>query len=90
MSETTTGGDVPLRAAVISAQTGWGAPIVSVYALTVFLVAIVVAYFAHDATLLNALLVVAATNATTVVSYWVGSSAGSQKKDATLATTMKD
>ena len=63
----------------------WGAPAVSVYALTIFLAAIVIAYFKADNTLLTALLGVAATNATTVISFWVGSSSSSQKKDDTIA-----
>ena len=73
MSETT--------APALAAICGWGTPIMSVLALLRFLAAFVIAFFSKDQTLLNILLGAAAANATTVVSYWVGSSAGSARKD---------
>jgi uncharacterized membrane protein len=63
----------------------WGAPIVSVFALAIFLVAIVIAYFTKEQTLLTVLLTAASVNATTVIGYWVGSSSGSAKKDDVIA-----
>ena len=76
------------QAAASAAQSAvekWGAPSISVYSLTIFLAAIIIAYFKANDTLLTALLGVAATNATSVVQFWVGSSSGSQKKDDTIA-----
>ena len=62
-----------------------GAALISVLVLLSYLAAMVVAYLEKDQTMLNTLLVVAATNATTVVGYWVGSSAGSARKDSQIA-----
>ena len=72
---------------VVSPTTAsiWGAPVVSVYALTIFLASIGVAAWLKYETVLIVLLTAAATNATNVVGYWIGSSAGSQKKDETIA-----
>jgi hypothetical protein len=63
----------------------WGGPAVSIYALSIFAGAIGVAYLAKDATTLTILLGIAGANATTVVSYWLGSSAGSAHKDTLIA-----
>lgn len=58
--------------------------VVSVTAQIIFLLALaascVVAWVKGDYTLLTAMGGIAATNATTVVGYWVGSSDGSAKK----------
>ena len=66
-----------------------GAVIISVVAQVAFFLALVaaavIAWVRNDYTLLTAMAGVAATNATTVVSYWVGSSDGSAKKTDLLA-----
>ena len=63
----------------VSRVTDWGAVIVSVMALTLFLAAVVVAWVTKDSSL-GILLGMAGTNAGTAVGYWLGSSAGSAKK----------
>lgn len=73
-------------AAKLNAGHLWGSSIVSIYALTIFLAAMVIAYLMKNEVLIVALLSVAATNATTVVSYWVGSSSSSAKKDILIAS----
>ena len=80
MSDTT-----PPSPPITAAAAPLGALGVSIYALTLFLAAIVVAWYKANDTLLTALLGVAATNATTVINFWVGSSRSSQKKDDTIA-----
>ena len=57
---------------------------ISLFALAVFALALIVAWMTGDASL-PILLGVAGSNATTVVGYWLGSSAGSRAKDATIA-----
>ena len=68
-----------------------GAVVVSVVAQATFLIALVaacaIAWIKNDYTLLIALAGAAATNATSVVNYWIGSSAGSDKKTDLLAAT---
>jgi hypothetical protein len=67
----------------------WGAPAVSLVVLATFGVvmglALTRAFPAGSETILNMLLGTLAAMATSVVSYWVGSSAGSARKDARLA-----
>lgn len=62
----------------------WGPVAVSIVVLAIFLAAIVVAWEAKDPSL-NILLGMAGANAGTAVGFWLGSSSGSQKKDAVLA-----
>lgn len=69
-----------------SSPTLWGAPIVSVLAYATFLAAIVVAFVVKNDALLITLCGMAGANATTAVSFWLGSSKGSQDKSAQLAT----
>ena len=61
-----------------------GAVVISAVAQATFFLALaascVIAYVKSDYTLLTAMAGVAATNATTVVGYWVGSSDGSARK----------
>lgn len=67
-----------------SAEPGrpwWGSPAVAIYALTIFLACLAIAYLKGSDNLLTILLGVAAANATTAVQYYLGSSAGSQRKD---------
>ncbi len=61
------------------------AVIVSVFALALFLVALLIAYYIKSDTALTLLFGAASANCTAVVSYWVGSSASSRKKDDTIA-----
>ena len=69
--------------------TPWGAPVVSVVVLVTFgtVVSLVLlrAIPAGSETVLNVLLGTLAAMATNVVGYWVGSSAGSARKDERLA-----
>ncbi len=62
-----------------------GAVIISALVLLIYAGAFAVAFMLKSDTMLNVLVGTAATNATTVVGFWVGSSAGSQKKDDTIA-----
>ena len=71
----------PLAAAVGQ----WSPLTVSVLALLTFVVALGIAFFLKNDTMLNVLVGVAGANATTVVNFWLGSSAGSQKKDEAIA-----
>ena len=68
---------------------GRGPVVISMVAQFTFLLALgaaaIIAWVKNDYTLLVAMAGVAATNATTVVSYWVGSSDGSAKKTDLLA-----
>jgi hypothetical protein len=66
----------------------WGAPVVSVYSLSLLLVALCFAYLVKNETLLTALVAVIATNATSVVSFYVGSSASSQAKDVVISNQL--
>lgn len=58
--------------------------VVSIVAELIFVAALAIAWWTKDPSL-SLLLGVAATNATAVVSYWIGSSAGSSMKDTALA-----
>lgn len=69
----------------VSNATVLGAPIVSVLAYLVFLAAMGIAYAIKNTELLVTLCGMAGANATTVVSFWLGSSKGSQDKDTTIA-----
>ena len=62
----------------------WGAIAISVLASIIFVVAFSVAYFSHDTNSLSLLVGATIANFTTAVSYWLGSSSGSQKKDDRL------
>lgn len=62
----------------------WGPIAVSIVVLSIFLAAIVIAWWTKD-TSLQVLLGMAGTNASTAVGYWLGSSSGSKSKDATIA-----
>lgn len=64
---------------------GWGAPLISIFSLALLLVALVFAYITKNDNLLVLLAGVIATNATTVVGFYVGSSASGQAKDATIS-----
>jgi uncharacterized membrane protein len=61
-----------------------GAPVVSIYTLTIFLVAFGIAYLLKNETAMTMMFGGIVSMAGTVVNFWVGSSAGSQNKDATI------
>jgi hypothetical protein len=63
----------------------WGLIIVSVVAILTFTAALIVAFVIKDEGLLNLTVGAAIANATTVVSFWLGSSRGSQSKDQAIA-----
>jgi hypothetical protein len=69
--------------------TRTGAIVISITAQVTFFLALAaacaLAYYKAEYTLLTAMAGVAATNATTVVGYWVGSSDGSAKKTDLMA-----
>lgn len=81
MSGTTTAPAAPTR--------NRGAVVTSIVAQVTFFIALAaagaIAWLKNDYTLLTAMAGVAATNATTVVQYWVGSSDGSAKKTEIMA-----
>lgn len=70
----------------MSTITVWGAIITSVLACLGFGAALVIAYLSKDSQNLGMLLGVVAGAFNTVVAFWLGSSAGSQKKDEALNT----
>ena len=84
MSGTTTTVTTPTPTIAMIASE-WGAVIVSVVALMIFLAAIVVAWKTQNPSL-QILLGIAGSNATTAVGFWLGSSFSSQKKDNTIAS----
>jgi hypothetical protein len=68
-----------------SRASEWGAIIVSVIALVIFLAAIIVAWVTKDPSL-GILLGMAGSNAATTTAYWLGSSSGSSRKTDFLAS----
>lgn len=85
--------DSARRQTIALAQAGskiaYGAPVVSALVLVTFAVVMTLAFTrslpAGSETILNMLLGTLAAMATSVVSYWVGSSAGSARKDEHIA-----
>ena len=61
-----------------------GRILVSATVMVIYIAALAVAFLSKNDNMLMVLIGVAATNATTVVGYWVGSSSGSTKKDDAL------
>jgi hypothetical protein len=68
-----------------SAMSSWGAIAVSVLASLSFTAALIIAYMAKDQANLSLLIGAVISNFSTAVSFWLGSSAGSQRKDEILA-----
>jgi len=62
----------------------WAKPAVSIYALTIFLIAFGIAYMAKDTTSLTMLMGAAISMGTQVVQYYLGSSSGSAQKTVML------
>ena len=65
--------------------TLWGQIAVSILSLTIFVVTLIVALRLGNENMLLMLVGAAIAMAQTVVSYWLGSSSGSAKKDETIA-----
>jgi hypothetical protein len=63
----------------------WGAIVTSILSALGFLAAFVIAYLSHDTTSQSLLVGAIITNFSTAVSFWLGSSSGSQKKDDQIA-----
>ena len=63
----------------------WAKPAVSIYALTIFLIAFGIAYLAKDTASLTMMMGAAISMGTSVVNYWIGSSSGSDKKTTIIA-----
>ena len=63
----------------------WGAPAISIYTLTIMIGAMAIAWLTKNDNAMTLLTGAAIANATTIINFWVGSSAGSQKKDETIA-----
>lgn len=61
-----------------------GAIAVSVLACITFLAALIIAYMSKDQSNLALLIGAVISQFSTIVSFWVGSSAGSQRKDSAL------
>ena len=69
----------------MSKLTQIGAIVTSIISCLGFIGALVIAYLAKDTSNLTMLLGIVAGAFNTVVSFWLGSSAGSQKKDEVIA-----
>ena len=63
----------------------WGAIAISVLSSLAFFVALIIAHLAQDQTNQSLMIGAVIANFTTTVSFWLGSSFGSQKKDEALA-----
>ena len=70
----------PIPPPATSGEPIWAKPSISVFALGIFLVAFVVAYWSKDNTSLSMMMGAAIAMAQQVVNYWMGSSSGSTKK----------
>jgi len=62
-----------------------GAIVTSILAMSAFLGALIIAYATGDHASITLLIGAVIANSTTTVGFWLGSSAGSQKKDERLA-----
>jgi hypothetical protein len=76
----------PPPPALGSPEPMWAKPAVSIYALSIFLIAFGIAYMAKDSTSLTMLMGAAISMGTQVVQYYLGSSSGSAQKTAMLGT----
>ena len=62
----------------------WGSIITSSLTLMIFVAVLIVAFLSKDQRGLELLIGAAIANASTAVSFWLGSSSGSQRKDELL------
>lgn len=77
----------PTTKVTSSGEPIWAKPGVSVYAMTIFLIAFGIAYLSKDATSLSMMMGAAIAMSQQVVNYWMGSSSGSAKKTDIISTT---
>lgn len=63
----------------------WAKPSVSVITLLIFAAGYAIAWLAHDSTVMTLYAGASIAMGQQVIGYWLGSSAGSTKKDATIA-----
>lgn len=75
----------PPPAAPPSSEPSWAKPSVSVIGLIIFFGGYVIAWLTKDSTVMTMFAGAAIAMGQQVVGYWLGSSAGSTKKDATIA-----
>ena len=68
-------------------EPAWAKPGIGVYSLTLFVIGLGVAWWANDRTALDLMIGAVISNATTVVGYYFGSSAGSAAKTALMGAT---
>ena len=80
--------DTPPPTPLPSSKRGFGAPVVSTYSLTLMLAALAAAVWMKNDQMIIVLTSVIATNATSVVNFYVGSSASSQSKDDTISNQL--
>lgn len=88
MSGTVTPPPAPDPAPVPAPKSGAGSAIISAFSMALLLAALVFAYLTKNDNLLIILAGVIATNATSVVGFYVGSSASSQAKDVTISSQL--
>lgn len=69
----------------VNSLSEYGAIAVSILTLLTFAGCLVIAYVSRDQTSIALLVGAVVANASTAVSYWLGSSRGSQKKDEIMA-----
>ncbi len=74
--------------AAVPAPSRWGSAIVGAWSMALLGAALAFAYLTNNQNMLVVLISVIATNATTVVGFYVGSSASSQAKDATISNQL--
>ena len=67
-----------------ASEPAWAKPSIGVYSLTLFVIALAIAYVAKNDTALNLMIGAIITNGTTVVGYYFGSSSGSAQKSAMM------
>ena len=67
------------------AEPIWAKPSVSVIGLSIFAIGYLIAFLMRDATVQTMFAGAAIAMGQQVIGYWLGSSAGSTKKDATIA-----
>lgn len=78
------GMQVPIGTTAQDRTNLFGSVGVSFWSQGLLAAALVVAWYSGDQTALTLLIGCVATNATTVINFWVGSSSGSRAKDAKI------
>lgn len=75
----------PTPPPVVDNTDPWAKPSISVIGLLIFAVGYMIAYLTKDGTVMTMFAGAAIAMGQQVIGYWLGSSAGSTKKDATIA-----